>query len=196
MPYDLLSVCCDLALSHPLGSWFRAEWNSFRNMKVWFLNMKELFEDRLEVIPGGRAECARDIFPASKSGSNSITCPSSFSISISHLLDYSDLLHEQAGSFSGQTSSCARDTKILAGAAPTNDIYRGKQRPVQLCNIANVEHMRRLLSAVHQTSAIFLPDVFLQENQETMHPCTLYQDSLVRLRTAPITFLFFCRWFV
>ena len=110
-------------------------------MKVWFLNMKELLKDRLEVIPGGRAECAGDIFPASKSGSNSITCPSSFSISISHLPDYSYLLHEQARSIAPQACSCAGHTQILARAAAADNVHGREFRAVQLFDITNVKHV-------------------------------------------------------
>ena len=110
-------------------------------MKLWFFNVEELLEDLLEVIPGGRTESTGHIFPASKSGSNSITCPSSFSISISHLPDYSYLLHEQTGSISRQACSCAGHTQILAGAAATDNVHGRELRTVQLCDISHVKHV-------------------------------------------------------
>jgi hypothetical protein len=120
---------------------FPAPGRRSNNIKLWFFNVEELLEDRLEVIPGGRTESTGHIFPASKSGSNSITCPSSFSISISHLPDYSYLLHEQTGSFSRQACSCAGHTQILARAAAADNVHGRELCAVQLFDIPNVKHV-------------------------------------------------------
>lgn len=72
-------------------------------MKLWFFNMDEFLEHRVEVSALRAGEGAGDVFPYAKSWSNSDTCPSTTLLCISHLLYDSDLLHKKAGALSGKT---------------------------------------------------------------------------------------------
>jgi hypothetical protein len=80
-----------------------------RNIGVTVRDSRCFFEDGAEVLSGIGAECSWDVLPDHISRSNMDTCPSTISVMLSHLLDYSDLLHEKAGTLSRKSSAFPGD---------------------------------------------------------------------------------------
>lgn len=100
-------------------------------MKVRFLNAEERLEDLLEVRAGRDAAgvCSRHVFPHGKSGANSETCPSTFFVCISHLLDDPDLVQEEAGTLASQTGTRPGHTQSWQGEPPQMMSTGGSSAP-------------------------------------------------------------------
>ena len=71
-------------------------------MSLWFLDPDERLEDGPEILSFCAGESSGHILPASESWPNSETCPASFFVRISHLLNDPYLLHEKAGAGTGK----------------------------------------------------------------------------------------------
>ena len=89
-------------------------------MKVRFLNAEERLEDLLEVRAGRDAAgvCSGHVLPHGESGANSETCPSTFFVCISHLLDDPDLVQEEARALTSQTGARPGNTQSWQGEPP------------------------------------------------------------------------------
>jgi hypothetical protein len=83
----------------------------------------DLREDRLEVFSSVAAEGPGDVLPDHVSRSNHVTCPSRSSVTFSHLLYYSDLLHEQTAAFAVKPGAFTSYAQILARTTACNDVY-------------------------------------------------------------------------
>ena len=74
-----------------------------------------------------------------------LSCSSSLYVSFSHLLNDSDLLHKQTGSFSGESQPFgAGHRKILTRGTASDDVHRRKLPPFELCNIAHMNHVGKM----------------------------------------------------
>lgn len=110
-------------------------------MKLWFFNVDEFLEHRVEVSALCAGKGAGDILPDAESGPNSDTCPSTTLLCISHLLYDPDLLHKKAGALSGKPGSCSGHTQVLAWAAAADDVHGREPCAVQLCDVSHMEHV-------------------------------------------------------
>ena len=110
-------------------------------MKLWFFNVDEFLEHRVEGSALRAGKGAGDIFPDAESGPNSDTCPSTTFLCISHLLYDPDLLHKKAGALSGKTGPRPGDRQILTGAAAADDVHGREPGTVQLCDVSHMEHI-------------------------------------------------------
>ena len=81
-----------------------------------------------------------DVFPNPESRPNMDSCPSRFSVCISHLLNDSYLFHKEARTRASKTCPCAGNGEILARAAPADDVHRRQIRAVQFCNVSHLLH--------------------------------------------------------
>lgn len=65
-------------------------------------------------------------------------------ICITHLLCDSCLLEKKAGAFTGKSGTRSSHGKILARAAPADDIHRRQHSAIEFCDIAHVLHTRKV----------------------------------------------------
>ena len=113
-------------------------------MKLWFFNVDEFLEHRVEVSALRAGKGAGDVFPDAESGPNSDTCPSTTLLCISHLLYDPDLLHKKAGAFSGKTGPRPGDRQILTGAAAADNVHGREPCAVQLRDVSHMEHIGKM----------------------------------------------------
>ena len=111
------------------------------------VNFADLLEDDPEVLPlrCARAECAWHIFPCEEPRSNKTSCSPSLHICRSHLLYNTDLFHKKPGTGPCEAGTGTGNAKILARAAPADDVHRGQFGPVQLSDIPYMDHAGEVL---------------------------------------------------